>query len=72
VSKGYQQLWIRSDQVQKCHGKLLDGIFDGLGLQPQVLLHLGAGQVFFQSGAEQSALQRGLKVVDRPWAASHV
>jgi hypothetical protein len=34
VNKGYQPLWIRSDQVQKCHGKLPDGIFGGLGLQP--------------------------------------
>ena len=33
-----QQLWIRSDQVQKCHGKVPDGNFGGLGLQPQMAI----------------------------------
>src|SRR4051794_5295537 len=33
-NKGYQPLWVRSDQVQQGHEKLPDGIFGGLGLQP--------------------------------------
>jgi hypothetical protein len=36
-NKGYQRLWIRSDQVQKCHGKLPDENSGGLGLQPLVV-----------------------------------
>jgi hypothetical protein len=50
VSKGYQQLLIRSDQVQKCHGKLPDGNFGGLGLQPLLgrsILHSGKSTVVY-------------------------
>jgi hypothetical protein len=35
-SKSSNFWWIRSDQVQKCLGKLPDGIFGGLGLQPPI------------------------------------
>jgi hypothetical protein len=38
MSKGSAQWGIRSDQVQKCRGKLPDGIFGGLGLQPLTVL----------------------------------